>query len=425
MAAITSTLRKDLRHNVAANLIDGAAFGGAIGFGSFGTILPLFVSQFTHSAVLIGLVPAIHAVGWQLPQLFTANMVARLRRYKPAVMFYTVHERVPFLGLSLIALLSPHLSVDSVLLLTFTMLIWQGLGGGLTANAWQSMIAKIIPAESRGTFFGVQAAAANLCLGLTAIAAGYLLGILHSPQDFAVCFLLTFGLMAVSYLSLGLTREPEDSEKIIPEKAAAPWAGAGRVLRANPNFSWFLSARFLQQFGTMSFAFYIVYGLAHFGMDPLTAGFLTATLAVTQTIANASMGWLGDRLGHRVMLIAGALAAAGSALLALAAPSLGWLYPVFILAGVANVSIWTTGMVMTVAFGSESERPIYIGLSNTLVAPATIIAPIVGGLIAEALGFPTTFALSAGISLAVAGILFTAVRDPISRGLQETYEPVP
>jgi MFS family permease len=425
MAAMESTLRKQLRHNVAANLVDGAAFGGALGFGSFGTILPLFVSQFTHSATLIGLVPAIHAVGWQLPQLFTANMVARMRRYKPAVMAYTIHERVPFLGLAVIALLSPSMRPSLVLVLTFTMLIWQGLGAGLTANPWQSMIAKIFPTESRGTFLGAQGALANLGLSLTAVAAGYVLEILHSPQDFAACFLFTCTFMALSYFSLGLTREPEDTEKIVPERAAAPWAGSGKVLRADPNFSWFLAARFLEQFGTMSFAFYIVYGLARFQMDPVTAGFFTATLAITQTVANASMGWLGDRLGHRSMLVAGALAAAASSLLAWAAPSLQWLYPVFVLAGIANVAIWTTGMAMTVEFGSEADRPIYIGLSNTLVAPATIFAPLIGGLIAQAMGFAATFAFSAAFSLAVVVILFSAVKDPVGRRLEQDYEPLP
>jgi hypothetical protein len=133
MAAIDIALRKHLRHNVIVNLADAGGFGAAIGFGSFGTILPLFVSQFTHSAPLIGLVPAIHAVGWQLPQLFTANMVARMRRYKPAVMFFTIHERIPFLGLAVVALFSPRMSVNAVLVLTFALLIWQGLGG-LTAT---------------------------------------------------------------------------------------------------------------------------------------------------------------------------------------------------------------------------------------------------------------------------------------------------
>jgi len=424
MPPLDILLRKNLRHNIMVNLLDGAAFGGALGFGSFGTIIPLFVSQFTSSAPLIGLVPAIHAVGWQLPQLFTANTVARMRRYKPAVMFFTIHERVPFLGLALVALLSPRLNVNLVLALTFAMLIWQGLGGGLTANPWQSMIAKIIPDDSRGTFLGAQGAVANIGISLTAVAAGYLLEILNTPADYAICFLLTCVFMALSYVSLGLTREPEDLQKILPEKQAWPWQGAGQVLRADANFSWFLAVRILSQFGTMSFAFYIVYALHHFGMDPITAGFLTATLAITGTIANASMGFLGDRFGHRSMLITGALAAMLSSLMAWTAPTLAWMYPVFILAGIANVSIWTIGMAITVEFGAEHERPMYIGLANTLVAPATILAPIIGGLIAEAQGYSATFALSAAVSLAVAGILLGVVKDPTTQTMPEAYEPL-
>lgn len=418
-------LRKDLRHNVVANLSDGAFFGGAIGFGSFGTIIPLFVSQFTRSALLIGLVPGIHAVGWQLPQLFMANRVARMRRYKPAVMFYTIHERIPFLVLALVALLSSRLSTNLVLILTFTMLIWQGLGGGLTANAWQSMIAKIIPTESRGTFLGSQAAVANILMSLTAVAAGYVLKLLDTPVDYAYCFLLTCLFMAISYVCLGLTREAEDTEKIIPQQLPSPWKGAGGVLRKDANFDWFLTVRVLSQFATMSFAFYIVYALDRFQMSTITAGFLTATLTVTQTIANAGMGWLGDRFGHRSMLITGALAGMFSSMLAWAAPSIIWMYPVFMLAGIANVAFWTIGMAMSVEFGAEHERPVYIGLSNTLVAPATIIAPLIGGLVAEARGYSATFALAVIISLAVIVILLAAVRDPVSRQLREAYEQIP
>ena len=68
-------IRADLKYNVKVNLWDGALFGVALGFASFGTVLPLFVASMTNSALLIGLVPAIHSVGWQLPQLFTASYV--------------------------------------------------------------------------------------------------------------------------------------------------------------------------------------------------------------------------------------------------------------------------------------------------------------------------------------------------------------
>src|SRR5688572_26180825 len=104
LTRVEQFIRKQLRYNVTVNLLDGGMFGAAIGFASFSTILPLFVASMTDSATLIGLVPAIHAAGWLLPQLFTANYTARLRRYKRTVILASIHERLPFLGLVVVAL---------------------------------------------------------------------------------------------------------------------------------------------------------------------------------------------------------------------------------------------------------------------------------------------------------------------------------
>ncbi|HXQ36802.1 MAG TPA: hypothetical protein VN843_22510, partial [Anaerolineales bacterium] len=174
-------IREDLRFNITAGLLDGGLFGTALGFASFGTILPLFVATMTDSATLIGLVPAIHSAGWLLPQLFTANYTARLRSYKRTVLLATIHERIPFLGFAVVALLLPTIGLKAGLVITFLFLTWQGLGGGFTANGWTSMISKIIPPESRGTFFGTQAAVANLFISGAAVGAGYLLDGYDSP----------------------------------------------------------------------------------------------------------------------------------------------------------------------------------------------------------------------------------------------------
>jgi MFS family permease len=405
-------IRENLKHNITVNLLDGGLFGMALGFASFGTVLPLFVASMTTSALLIGLVPAIHSVGWQLPQLFTASHVARLRRYKRNVLIMTIHERVPFLGFAIVALLLPTIGLQAGLIATFILLTWQGLGGGFTANSWTSMISKIIPPETRGTFFGLQAGIANLFISGSAVAAGYLLDYLNSPIDFAACFLFASILFAVSWLALAQTREPEDTEKIIPKEKTHFWDGSKKILSKDANFKWFLSARFLSQFATMGFSFYIIYALRHFNMDAITAGFLTATLTISQTVANISMGWIGDRIGHRSMLILGAFAALLSSILAWNATSIAWFYPIFLLAGLANVSIWTIGMVMTVDFGSETERPLYIGLSQTLTAPATIIAPLIGGWIVDTAGFIPTFSISIVLSIIMIGILIFLVKDP-------------
>src|ERR1041384_4042401 len=119
--------RKHLRYNVIVNMLDGGMFGAGMGFGSFTTILPLFVASMTTSATLIGLVPAIHGAGWLLPQLFTAGHTSRLRRYKRTVLWNTIHERVPFLGFAIVALLLPKIGAQAGLLLAFLLLTWQGL----------------------------------------------------------------------------------------------------------------------------------------------------------------------------------------------------------------------------------------------------------------------------------------------------------
>jgi MFS family permease len=316
------------------------------------------------------------------------------------------------LGFAVVALMLPKIGMQAGLILTFILLIWQGLGGGFTANPWTSMISKIIPPEYRGTFFGTQAAVANLFISMSAIAAGFLLDHYGYSVNFAICFLIATVFFTISWFALSFTRELTDDEKVIDEHPTPFWQGAGRILKRDTNFNWFLVVRTLSQFATMGFSFYIVYALRRFDMNEITAGFLTATLTISQTVANAGMGWWGDRVGHRAMLILGAVAAAASSFLAWYAPSLVWFFPIFILTGFANVSIWTNGMTMTVDFSGEAERPFYIGLAQTLTAPATILAPLIGGYIADARGFTLTFAISMVLSIVMMAILILVIKEP-------------
>ncbi len=410
---LSSALAKDLRHNLTANLLDGAFFGFAMGFASFVTIIPLFVRTMTGSAILIGLIPAIHNVGWQLPQLFTAGWVMRQKRYKPLVMALTIHERLPYLGLALVGLALPWLGNSAALVIIFAMLIWQGLGAGLTANPWQSMIAKIFPSEWRGTFLGSQSAAANLLASLAAILAGFILQRFAGPRGFAWCFLLASLMMVVSYIFLARTREPSH-ELAPPDHSVAPpnsLANLRQIMRRDHNFRWFVIARVVSHMALMGYAFYTVYAVDQHGVTPLGIGWITGTLLGVQIVANVVMGWIGDHWSHRRVMEIGLLAVVGSALLAWWAPAPGWFFLVFTLAAIGNVAIWTIGITMLLEFGAESERPTYIGLGNTLVAPATILTPFIGGWLADAAGYPATFLASAGFGLLAVALFHFSVKD--------------
>lgn len=409
---MNSEVQKNLRHNYIVNITDGAFFGLALGFASFVTIIPLYVSTMTRSPLLIGLIPAIHNVGWQLPQLFIANRVSQQRRYKPMLLLISTQERLPFLALALLALISPRLTSQTALLLTFILLIWQALGGGFTATPWQSMIAKIMPPDRRGTFYGIQSAAANLLATGSAVAAGIILTGFDTPVDFAICFLLASIAMLFSWLALAGTREPESPPVTLPDSTLPFSQRLIAILKRDKNFRWFLAVRMFSQFALMGFSFYTVYAVTVLGMSEMTVGVMTGILLGAQILANPLMGWLGDRYSHRLVMLGGLLAASLSGLLAWFAPHPNWFFLVFLLAGIANVAVWTIGLAMVLDFGSLPERPAYIGLANTLIAPATILAPLLGGLLANSWGYPAAFIAASAGGFLSAVLLQRRVRDP-------------
>ena len=403
---------KNLKHNFLANMADGAFFGMGVGFSSYTTIIPLFVATMTSSATLIGLIPAIHNMGWQLPQLLMAKRISKMERIKPFVVLATIHERIPILGLGIVGLLLPVIGVKIGLVLTFLLLIWQGLGSGVTANAWQIMISKVIPGNILATFFGAQSAGSNLLASLGAYAAGLILVAIRPPFDFATCFFITTALYALSWYFLNLTREKSSvvsTEDIPPQPL---WQDIKTILKNDKSFRNFLISRFFSQFGLMATAFYSVYAVKVLGMSSIQVGIMTSILMITQVIANPLLGRLSDNWSRKWVLVLGSLSSAASAILALVIKDTNLFALPFILFGIAATAFWTIRITISLEFGEEIQRPTYVGLANTMISPATILAPLIGGILADSLGYPVTFITSAVLALISTVILIVLVKDP-------------
>lgn len=409
---LNSEIQKDLRYNFAVNVVESGFFGLGSGFASYITIIPLFVSSFTNSALLIGLIPAIPRLGYQLPQLLTADKVARLQYYKSTVMLLTIHQKLPFLGLALVALLDLKLNNQTILELTFAVLIWQGLGTGFSAIPWQSMVAKIVPSGKLGIFHGSLTASANLMSVCGAVIAGLLLKQIAEPFNFALCFLCASLAMALSWFFMSRTREPISNSSSPIENRREFWDSLSAILRCDRNFRYFTIARLISQLALMPLPFYTLYAVHQYGMGQESVGFITALLMLTQTISGLVLGWIGDRWGNKLALEAGCIACAISSAIAGLAPNLNWFYLVFIGAGIGAIALQNVAAIMTLEFGNQHQRPAYIGLGNTLVAPATIIAPILGGWIADNINYQTTFWVAAIGGLLTALLLHLEVRDP-------------
>lgn len=419
---LSSELQGKLRHNAFVNIMDGALFGFSVsGLASYVTIIPLFLSYLTESTALIGFAAALFHIGWQAPQLLTSGYVAGLSRYKPTVLTMTLIERLPFFGLALVALALPVIGTDGALLLTLILLCIQSLGGGFTGTAWQSLISKIMPAHYLGTFFGIQSVAVNLFGAGGALLASVILERLSYPESFAWLFSIAGFSMMISFVFLALTYEPKSAPRDVV--AGLDWRAfrsrLWRILRVDDNFRWFLVARSLTSLSLTAISFYTIFGIRRFDLSPEFIGSLTSVLLLSNMLTSAVIGWIGERWGLRRVLIAANILTVLAIAIALTAADARWFYLVFALTGMVNSTQWTTIMTITVQFCTVAERPFYIGMANSLIAPVTVFAPIIGGWLVDAVSFELSFGIFALAGLLSILVFLGPMQDPRSAPIVE------
>src|SRR5438876_175951 len=186
-----------------------------------------------------------------------------------------------------------------------------------------------------------------------------------------------------------------------------------RLLGRDPNLAWFLAARAFAVIGSMAGGFYTVHAIRAWDAPAAQAGVFTTLLFLGQMAGNAVFGWLADRRGHLLVIMMGLAATLAGNLVAITSPTLGAFGVVFVMMGaqIAAMNVSTLNVMLEFAPVLE-ERPTYIGLGTTLMAPIAFGAPLAAGLLADAFGFTSVFAAAALAASVALGLLLTRVRDP-------------
>jgi MFS family permease len=401
-----------VRHNVVALGLDYSCFVVGMSFASQATILPAFATHLGASTLAIGAIPALITLGWFLPSLFTAHHTERLPRKLPFVLRYTVWERVPMVVLAAVAWLVAEPSPGLALWLFFALLFVMSATGGALMPAWMDIIGRAIPTTLRGRFFGIANVAASGGGLLGSALTAWFLAAFAPPQSYALCFLAGSVLLAGSYVALASVREPQGAVTAPSRSLAAYLRTMPAVLHADRDLRWFVIARAVGTLGAMATGFYTVYALREFAAAEWQVAAFTTLLLAGQVVGNLVLGWLADRTGHRTVLVLGLAALGVGNGLACAAASAGALGPVFVLLGIYNGSIHISSRTILLELAREGERPTYIGLVNTALAPVTFTAPLAAGLLADRLGFSAVFALAAALSMVALVTLRARVREP-------------
>ncbi|MEX2222409.1 MAG: MFS transporter [Candidatus Rokuibacteriota bacterium] len=393
--------------------MDFGLFLVGLSFASQSTILPAFAAHLGASNLVIGAIPALMTLGWNLPSLFAAGYTESLDRKLPFVLRYTIWERLPFLGLAAVAFLAARSAPGLALALMLGMLLLITSAGGVLMPAWMDIVARTVPVGLRGRFFAVSSLLGGAGGLLGSLLTAWVLARLPAPDGYAICFLMSAVFMALSYAALARVREPRTATV-----EAAPPLGiylrrAGRVLREDRNLRWFLLARGLNFVGMMASGFYTVYALRYYAAPDWAVGVFTTALLAGQMAGNLVLGALADRAGHLLPLSIGAAALLLANLGALIAPSLQAFIAVFVLQGIHLAAVTVSGLNVLIEFApSPGARPTYVGLGTTLLTPVAFGAPLLAGLTADAFGFPAVFVAAAIGTLGALGLLVGRVREP-------------
>jgi MFS family permease len=253
----------------------------------------------------------------------------------------------------------------------------------------QGLLPDRIPADQIGWASGFK----NLMDMSGLVAASLLVGHLLSPEvrhPIGVVGLVAFLLAASAAVTLLGAHEASSIENKITDKEQADgwtkyWKDLLHVnIRAHSSYWWLILSRFLFLtgiYGIQTFAQYYIRDVLAAPNPIALTGNLLAAITLSLIIFAIAGGWLGDRLGHkRILLIASAIGALGCLLLLWARTPMTLLVFGSVL-GVGIGLFLTSNWALANQQAPLAEAGKFLGLTNLATAGAGALGRLEGPLI--------------------------------------------
>jgi len=284
----------------------------------------------------------------------------------------------------------------------------------LANPGWTDLVADLVPESMRGRFFASRNTAMGLAALLIAPLAGRIISLTNARlasyfAGYQTVLLLAFLFGIVSTFSFARIEETR------PATAAPRTHHRGdlrRALRHSPGFiGLVLSALVWNTALQVAAPFFNVYLVSGFQATTLTVGILAGISSSSALVGQRVFGHLLDRKGATWVQIASGLIIP-LAPLAWSLITAPWqvgiinLFTGFLWAGY-NLANFNLLLELT----PEEQRPRAVALYQTAVFGSAVIGPLLGGYLADSMGFKFIFIVSgAGRLLGMALFLWLSVR---------------
>ena len=405
------------RRNFVYFLADNILFTVAMNILGATTVIPDFVRRLTDSEILIGLSGSLFTIGFTLPQLFIARYIVRHARKKMWFVGPNIPVRFVMLIFAGITVLLGKDHPELVLLAFFICYGIAAFGDGLVGVPWYDMTGTSLDHRWRARMLGLSTAVTGIVMLLIAPLIGVTLGAAGPgfPNNYALLFGAAGVLFVLSILPGIFIHELPGGKALEKLPALSEFLpDLGRVLRDDLPFRAYIITRMFTNLFLMAAPFYIGYATVQLK--------LSSDVAVPVLLAMLTIGSVGGALvytwlGARRNMLSIQLALGAAALLpicALLARVVGPipLYFGFLLSGLSTSNLMSGYQNWIVSYANPDQRPIYVGLSNTLTAVISLIAPFIGGSIVQYMGYEAVFVVALVMTLAALYITLRYMHTP-------------
>ncbi|MGH0033555.1 MAG: MFS transporter [Myxococcota bacterium] len=374
------------------------------------TFIPAYLYLLSGSDLVVGLARGLQAFGMSLSPILSATLIEHRRRVLPVGFVIGALMRVQVLGIALAGFfLPPEWNLRAICL-------FLGLFGfflGMQGVVFNYLMSKVIPVERRGRLMGLRNTLAGVTAAAVAGFAGDLVDAEALGNGYAATFLLSFVLTAAGLSMLTLVKEPQPPEVRAPGRFRDRLRDLPELLRSDRAFTLYFVCRALATMGRMAVPFYVLYAGQQIEMSGEVLGQLTQVFILAWTGTNLLWGFLADRSGFRRVFLGALVLWILSSWVLMNAQSYPVMLCVFTGLGAGLGGFQMSAQNLVLEFGRRQDLPMRIAVANSASELVGAVGPILGGVLAAALGYPAVFWTA--IAFKSAAVLLVAWRVPDPR----------
>ncbi len=410
-------IRQNYTRNFPYGIAQGILFFAAMGFYHYSTIFTNYIYDLSNSDWIVGFMLSTMNIGFMFSQIFGSAAVEHLKEKKPALLLFGTIFRTSWL---LIGIASVTLAAKTALYVSIGLFFIGQIFNGIYILIFFDMMAKVIPQEKRGPYFGLRNSISLFSQAGCSFLAGTLVSrfsygggdLYTAPLGYALCFFLAF---AAHILDLGALRMiKEEPSPIVGQRTSAlkKILGIPAFLRADPNYARYCILRSLLQTGFTISPFVIGYARQQLTFTGTTLGTLTSINLLSWSLGMYLWGRISSRIRFKRIMEISTIMLATVYFLSPLITSYTLFFIFFMIAGFIAGGQMLSFDNLLMEFGRPDNRPTYIAVSTLISGLTSAAVPVFAGYVAENYTYVALFYLFASLMVTAAFFMNRKVIDP-------------